>query len=297
MSILPYSYKAYLLIRAKVGMFLNYASFFDHISSGNKSLIALGQVPQKNTHKVAIYTAHQDFHNDVWESNLLEGIRLMGFQLITVANVEKNQDETNCKFDFTRANRGYDIAACRDVLRILKSIPDELLLINSSTAWDSSADTLIRRAQDLSLSDGHDIVFATQSFQTKEHGQSFFIYSIGDGVNILMQILESARNWKTKRATVYFGEILLTTKLREKKAKVGYLFAYHKLVQKYYLEPDVNSKTHKKLQINFPVNPAHDFWKVLVGSESQFVKRNLFKNKKGKFTFLPKSIEQVFTEN
>jgi hypothetical protein len=295
MSVSLYAYKAYLTIRGGIGKSLYYASSLDHVTAGQKSLITHGRLSLENSHKIAVYTAYQDFHNDIGERNLLDSIKLSGFQLLTIANVEKHRKEIISKFDFIRENKGYDIAACRDVLRKLNSVPVELLLINSSTAWDLNAALLIKKAQALSLNDQCDIVYATQSFQTKEHGQSFFIYARGDGVRILMEVLESAKNWKTRRATVYFGEILLLEKLRKQKAKVGFLFKYSELVHNYYLDPIYDSKTHKKLQMKLPVNPTHDFWKILIKLNSQFVKRNLFSVEKKKSVFLPNSIEEVFT--
>lgn len=296
MTISPFFYKTYLFIRGFIGKVLNFASVLDHVTSGNKSLITHVQKPLRGYKKIAIYTTYKDFHYDIWEKNLIEAIRVSGYELLMVANVNRGKEDAIPKFDFTRRNRGYDIAACRDVLRMLHTVPEELLLINSSTAWGSNARSVIEKAQNLSRAEQCEIVFAIQSFQPEEHGQSFFIYSEGHGVNALMETLESAKNWKTKRATVYFGEILLLRKLQKKAIKVGYLFKYNELVRNYCFDPTIRSKTNAKILIGFPVNPAHDFWKVLITLDSQFIKRNLFNTKKNKFDSFPVSIDQAFKD-
>lgn len=286
--------KQRLRLRSFFGVILNFASALDHFSASSKSLIVNGKVPKDIGDKIAIYVAHNDFHGDKWENNLFSKIKAEGFTLITVINRENLLNTQQGSLAFERFNRGFDIAACRDVLNLLQFTPKELLLVNSSTAWNLGKNSLISKTRELSKSMDLEVIYATQSFQTKEHGQSFYIFAVGSGVQKLMNDIARARNWRTKRATVFFGEIQAFQRLKNKGVKIGFVFPYRELLKKYSSLESKDPKTSLKIKYNFPVNPSQDFWKLLMLSGAQFVKRNLVATNPGKLLNAPKSCEDAF---
>jgi hypothetical protein len=290
-------FKFYIKLRFVVGRVLNLLTVIDHISAGNKSLVLKSQVSHFRASKIAIYVAFNDFHDDLWERNLFEGIRLCGFELITVSNVSESDHLFEGMFQMTRENKGYDLAACRDVLRALGYLPSELLLINSSTAWDSNARLLIEKAQSISQKNQTAIVYATQSFQPSEHGQSFFIYARGEGVFVLRDIYEKVKNWRTKRATVHFGEIRMFKKLRKTNVAVGYLFEYRQLSEHFRPNVPMKSLSERKYDLGLPLNPSQEYWKVLISLDSHFVKRNLVNKRHGRDINFPDTISEALTIN
>lgn len=288
-------FKCYIKLRITVGSLLNLLSVFDHISAGNKSLILRSRVSHFHASKIAIYVTFNDFHDDLWEKNLFEGIRLCGFELITVSNVSESDSFFEKRFQMTRDNKGYDLAACRDVLRTIGYLPSELLLINSSTAWDDNARLIIEKAQSLSLINKSPIVYATQSLQPSEHGQSFFIYARGEGVFVLRDIYENVKNWRTKRAAVHFGEIGMFEKIRKRDVGVSYLFEYRQLVEHFRPNVPIKSLGERKYNLGLPLNPSQEYWKALVTLDSHFVKRNLVNKRHDRDILFPVTISEALS--
>jgi hypothetical protein len=282
-----------LIIRKNVSKVLNILAIFDHITAGRKNLIFKGDSAKMHQESVAIYVVSGKLYCDSWEEILFNTLKDLGFQIEVIINgpIEKKGEHIN------RENRGYDLAAIKDFFDLYSWPIKELLLINSSIACNHEIRDLILNSRAMSLKDGKRIICATESIAPKPHAQSYFFYTSGEGVRILISAYRQMRNWRTKRATVVFGEIEILSNCIKYGAEAAYLFPYADILQLAALDPNLDRVTVSKMKLNFPLNPSLDFYKQLIQQKAGYVKRNLVAYNPSKLENPPKSIEDAFSTN
>jgi hypothetical protein len=284
----------YYKMRSFWGRALDLMLFLDHLTSDTKSKVLNPPKTPLIGNKVAIYVTHRDLHHDEWEKNLFNALNELGFEIVIGINSPKQMISKDYLY---RENFGYDIAASRDILNLYEQLPEEVFLINSSTAWSNAATLILQKARTAAKKSEADVIFATQSFQIQEHGQSFFIYAARNGVEPLRNALGRTRNWKTKRATVCYGELELARFCGLYTGKVGYLFEYELLQKQFMLNVHSGDLTYRLIQKGLKVNPSQHLWRELLAEGANFVKRNLVSSNPARLNKPPRSISQALKIN
>ena len=242
----------------------------DHYISKSDSLLRNKNKIKLQNKRLSIYTTYKNLYEDESERILFSTLRNMHFDVIQVVN---GKTSNNDKQLVKRKNLGYDLAACRDILNCLTELPEELFLINSSTEWDNLCFLNLQKTRELSIAEKKTIIFATQSKQPEEHGQSFFIYGRNQGVKDIIEAYSKHKNWFFKRTAIKYGEIPLMKSFN--KEDVGFLFEYEtllKLAKEYNLQ-NVTWYTKERIERGIPVNPSADFWELLQLLGAGFKKR------------------------
>jgi hypothetical protein len=147
------------------------------------------------------------------------------FLCFNVSNPEQIRTNISTEHFYTRKNKGRDLGILRDFLRSCpKDYNRPLLVLNSSCHWDyKKMDKIVENL----LTVKNEIVFGTISFQHFLHAQTFFIWVPSIHMPQFKEICTGEKyikNWKTKRATVRYGEKLLLRKLVDSGIEASVLF-------------------------------------------------------------------------
>jgi hypothetical protein len=275
------------------GRILNIISTLDHIASDRSTKIY--NIPEKiitlQKKSLAIYATYGDKAFDEWENNLFDQLNSLGFQILIVHNISNYTNQGK----ILRTNVGYDLAAIRDVIRLLNKMPEQLLLINSSIAYSQNFYKLINHARQIATSKNNPVVSCTESFQTRHHAQSYFFYAKGDAVFDLMRVYEKMKNWKTKRAAVYFGELRVMKQLSTLGREVKFIYPYEFILKKAIIRGLFQKSLKDKMPWNRNLNPTQHFWETLTSEGAPFVKRNLILMNPTNLKKRPNSIAELFS--
>lgn len=152
--------------------------------------------------------------------------------LIAVFNINHDPRVMSVGDDFPiylRKNFGRDLGALRDVLQMdslsISKYPT-ICVLNSSCAWDISKISKCLMAGDLD----NEVTFLTDSIQGGHHIQSYFWKMNGKTAEKLSVSLKSSfKNWKSKRATVFYGEKRVLKILESEKITFKILYPWNLL--------------------------------------------------------------------
>jgi hypothetical protein len=278
-------------IRYAVGTLLEGLCFMDHLSAGNSDLLDQGDksffVQGK---KIFIYATYKGLVGDVWERKLLDELENLGFESIIVANGCASNTLLN-----GRKNLGYDLAAVRDITRRFVGEPLELLIMNSSVAWDMSMKNLIVQCRNHALSDPAQVIGMTESLQRRPLAQSYFFFAQEGGVRVLINAYAKMRNWRTKRASVTFGEMKLSESIRDEGIGIHYLLKYQILLSSCIQEPNCDSVVKMASDFGIYLNPTQHLWRAIFLNNFRFIKRNLVRNNPARMKTYPSSVDGAFS--
>jgi hypothetical protein len=212
----------------------------------------------------------------------------LGFRVIHINNVAKSPIRKNAGLDshFQRRNYGYDLAAFKDAFMILNGEPRSLLLLNSSIFYmPGGIKKLINESKLLDS----DVIGITESKQTREHIQSYFFYSeTKRGVEALRSAYSEMRNWRSKRATVYFGELRLKSNLERFGATTASLVPYDAVVTCALKHPSLLDKwVSDELKRGTFLNPTQHLWRILFELNVPIIKKNLISSNPAKLKSRP----------
>ncbi len=261
----------------------------DHYFSSKKNKILNPQIVYTSGKSIAIYASHTEHKFDVWELGLFTQLNALGFQTITVNNFSMTDSRLD---DFFRLNRGFDLAAHRDVINLFDSKPSELLLLNSSVAYDSNLTQMIENSRQISVA-SPTIVAATDSYQTKPHVQSYYFYAKGESVEKLAQVYREMKNWKYKRTAVTYGEIPILEKLVNLGCTCTVLYPYNSIKEIAVKSEILDKHVLNKIRSNVPINGSQHLWRELRSLGAPYIKRNLFTSNPAKVDGVPSSLEDV----
>jgi hypothetical protein len=193
---------------------LNALCYLDHLAATNESLVLdESQISDLifSQQTVQVYVSYGD--ND---SNIAKLKVFFPGSTLIIRNIDEQNFSNQSSEIIYRRNRGFDLGAYRDGIRILKKhqFKGNILLINSSVDWD--VERLAQLQKNFIESANEKLVFLTESFQGVQHYQTFFIWI---PANLVDQFAEMAStiwlNWKRKRSTVVFGEQKLFAELQQ----------------------------------------------------------------------------------
>lgn len=283
------------LLRSIGGKLLDYLAYLDHVTATYNNLIEFQSKPiDLNGRSIAVYVTYQKLHNDKWEANLFATLRDLGFTIYVVINSNKSEIITS---SLSRKNRGYDLAAVRDFLKISYGNPKEFLIVNSSVAWGPGSKDLFLRMRSMALKETVPIISAVESIQKRRHAQSFLFYSTNDNFLTLRTVYLGMKNWRSKRSTVKFGELMILEEILKLGVQVEFLFPYKNLTDFAKKYPHLSHQTEFFLKRNIPVNPTQHFWKLLLLGNAHFVKRNLISNNPARLDSAPGDISSAFEKD
>lgn len=190
-------------------------TYLDHITSNRESLIWNSEnfsenyvfEPIKTLTPVLVYVCPCLDSLDRYDRAFIRKMSAR-HELILLSNCSKHAVHSAGDQNpvFTRKNRGRDLAAYRDVAKILGSrgLERDVLFLNSSCYWDPN---LLAKFIGCEIS-SDSISFMTSSSQSKFHFQTYFIYVPVHLFEAFTNgILNNFRNWRLKRTAVHFGEL------------------------------------------------------------------------------------------
>jgi hypothetical protein len=283
---------AHHAIRSVGGKILDLISGLDHLTASSSNLLN-HQVNSINIDRksIAVYVSYKNLHNDEWEENLFETLKSLGFVIFIIVNTDKIEVT---KSFLVRRNSGYDLAAIRDFLNSSHGTPNEFLIVNSSTAWrPNSIDTFLR-LREISSMENAPIVSGIESLQKQRHAQSFLFYATSRNFHVLKAVYLEMKNWRSKRATVRYGEIPMLRKIQNNGLKVEFLYPYQYLLELASTHLDLSFQTRFLVNRGIPVNPTQHFWQILISNGAEFVKRNLISKNPSNLSNTPDDLMSVF---
>ena len=270
-----------------MGILLDGILRLDNLLAGKKNLISVvNKHALLDSKKVIIFATHTSYQLNKGDLLLFDLAVNYGFQVVVVTNcdsisalmLEPVTWARQNVHHLLRKNRGLDLAAHRDVLRLLPPGVEELILINSSVYWDP------RKFWNLYLSLSSPgqtplIWAATESLQRGRHFQSFLFFALGsESVDGLKIIFNSMKNWRFKRTVINFGERGIPKIARKSDIEIKALFPYNFVVEQFQAHskssPDFADLDHL-LQNLVPLNPTQHFWSELIQAGAPFLKKNL----------------------
>lgn len=280
------------ILRNKLGSFYNSFYWFDHFLAGRENLIFEQRAIDVQDKCVAIYATFCEDDWDEWELIMFGVLKAQNFEIVTVNN-QKPWVQNSAAFK--RKNRGFDLAAVRDVMEMFNGIPSEILVLNSSVAYNHGFSKMISQSRKIASENPSDriIVGATDSMQSKHHMQSYFFFARGNSVEVLMQVYRKMKNWRFKRSAVFFGEIAILSKLKKMKIKCVALYPYNSLIRYALTQSSLRAETRKKIINNIPQNSTQQLWRELFSFGAPFVKRNLFNKNTGRVSGIPRNLKDA----
>ncbi len=263
-----------------VGGFLNWLSFFDHITSRKQPVMFIPKIEVREHSTFVSYahfTSSQQLENSDRET--INQIVSLTDQFIISTNKPELIDHLEVeRVAIQGRNRGFDLAMHRDVLVALKKSstwPQYLILTNNSLIWKSpnGFKEQFQECVRLSNDSGANIIFMTDSLQPRYHLQSYFIFvntSGAEAQKLIYRTFSKCRNWRVKRTAVFFGEKRLITRLSTStEAKV--MFPILTLLTIFL---KTNSISPEKIyQIASIINPNQHLVKEMLDLGAQFKKK------------------------
>jgi hypothetical protein len=246
-----------------VGLFLDFLSFFDFLTSKVHS----DSIPNPDElfppHKsVGIYVSYRDLCYDAYEEKLFKALKLRGFFTIKIINIDEPVHKVSSPDLIYRKNRAADLGAIRDILNNLQlESCQELIIFNSSLAFLGNIGGFI----DLIRQPYKDqITVGPQSFQKLMHFQSYFYYASGVGVSNLKNAFSVVKDFRFKRTLINFGEIRISRRLISSRITLNIPFSYELI-------------SGKKLSwfraLGISNNPSLDYAENLIRLGAPFIKR------------------------
>jgi hypothetical protein len=278
------------LIRKSGGKILTLLSFFDHMTATKKNeIIAPHKIVIGSNVDLCIYVTFKEAKLQDYSLRVVRELESLNYQVIHINNdvTEKNPYQSPIEFSFQRRNYGHDLAAFKDTLNLLEGKPKSLLLLNSSMFYlPGGIQSLVERA---GRSAG-DVIGITQSMQTRDHIQSYFFYSkTKEGIDALFSTYSQMRNWKTKRAAVFFGELRIKGVIESFGATTNVLVSYNEIVASALSLPKfVDDWVYKKLKRGIYLNPTQHLWCLLFELGIPALKNNLMNINPARIKFRPR---------
>ena len=259
------------LLKAPLRLVYNLYGYVDHLTSGHSQLIARSPIGEPDTTEDVselssfLYITHCLYKLEEVEINFLKNLRSNNKRTFIVCNCNQHLDHPTSDIGpiWTRQNRGRDLGAIRDFMRMNFDLIENsnLCIINSSCFW--SQKRLQKMIIEISCSDRNGILFGTKSLQGVEHFQSYLIVIPMAYLQTFANITENFRNWRSKRAAVVFGEYKLTLYLKKEGLRTQAIY----------------SEQFKKIALGFEnrkQNPSIAHAGILLDFGAPFVKKSAF---------------------
>lgn len=276
-------------VRKIGGKFLTFFSLFDHLTASKMNKVEDSReilVGKKDN--LCLYVTFMEEVLNQTSLQLVSELEGLGFRVVHINNVAKSSIRKNAGLDshFQRRNYGYDLAAFKDAFMMLNGDPRSLLLLNSSIFYmHGGIKKLINESRLLHS----DVIGITESKQTRQHIQSYFFYSeTKRGVEALRSAYSQMRNWRSKRATVYFGELRLKSNLERFGASTASLVPYDAIVTYALKHPSLLDKwVSDELKRGTFLNPTQHLWRILFELNIPIIKKNLISSNPAKLKSRP----------
>jgi hypothetical protein len=248
--------------------------------------------------KVCVFS-HFDRRGHIWPHtrNYIDALIEEGFAVVFVSNsASLNSDSeafatSRSAAIILRRNKGYDFGAYRDgLLHLGEGVHGLKCLIFAN---DSVYGPLIPLRSMLNRMDFSimDVWMATDSWQTKYHGQSYFMAFGPTALKHLafMRFWSSVPNLIFKHSIIRRCEVGLTQHFLSAGLRVGAVWRYLDLVDRISSRDLKNESLHladasmialiQSSQKNLPVlNPTHQLWLELLRDDFPFIKRELLRD-------------------
>ncbi len=248
--------------------------------------------------KVCVFS-HFDRRGHIWPHtrDYIDALIEEGFAVVFVSNsASLNSDSeafatSRSAAIILRRNKGYDFGAYRDgLLHLGESVHGLKCLIFAN---DSVYGPLIPLRSMLHRMDFSimDVWMATDSWQTKYHGQSYFMAFGPTALKHLafMRFWSSVPNLIFKHSIIRRCEVGLTQHFLSAGLRVGAVWRYLDLVDRISSRDLKNESLHladasmialiQSSQKNLPVlNPTHQLWLELLRDDFPFIKRELLRD-------------------
>jgi hypothetical protein len=274
-------------------------------------------VSKKNTHGMVIRTikgaeqikdkvcifSHFDRRGHIWPHtrDYIDALIAEGFAVVFVSNsAALNSDSeafatSRSAAIILRRNKGYDFGASRDgLLHLGEGVHGLKCLIfaNDSVYGPFIPLRSMLNRMDFSIMD---VWMATDSWQTRYHGQSYFMAFGPSALKhaAFMSFWMSVPNLIFKHSIIFRCEVGLTQYFLSAGLRVGAVWRYLDLVDRISSRDLKNDSLHladasmialiQSSQKNLPVlNPTHHLWLELLRDDFPFIKRELLRDNPAK---------------
>jgi hypothetical protein len=285
------------IVRRIGGKILYFLSFFDHITARSNSKIHFPkEIDVDLNPNICVFVTYGESRLSSTSASLIKELDDFGFKVIHINNSKelRNSEFLGNLSSFLRSNYGYDLAAVRDAFRLFNELPKSILILNSSVQYlPGGLEKMLFSSRMLDC----DVIGATESFQNRSHFQSYFFYSQTElGIRSLSQEYERMRNWRSKRASVSFGELRIVENLKRRNVRVGSLIPYQSAVEAALQNTSlIDDSVLEDLKRGVALNPSQHLWQVLLYLDLPIVKNVLLKYNPAKLKNAPKSITEVIS--
>ena len=274
----PSRHRLIRIIRLTTGKIIDAFLLILNPFISKRSLLS-GVFPELHKSRIAIYARYGDFIGE--ERVLIDKLKSLGYGIVIVEN---GHDFSLGKFSsqdlvILRKNRGFDLAAFRDVIKHLTT-QSEVLLINSSLYWN--ADRLERAIIKIqSEASFNSVTYLTDSRQGGHHGQSYFMYLKLDSIRLAEFqnfMVAKVKNWNFKRMAVTCGEKKVSSYFTSNESiECKFLFSY-KHVENQYLDLPKSQREDwvtRLIQHGIKLNPTQHLWPALEVMDFPGIKKSL----------------------
>lgn len=256
-----------------------------------KNSMDRSELPGSKVAVIAIFPDSKELRPDVFK--LSEMLNQDGFGVLIVSNSRIQCEIPKGAIFFERENKGFDLSAVRDVLRILDTTSiDELLVINDSVYW--SVEKFFVVLSELRAK-GDGIWSLVESLQGGRHMQSFFFYlsdlsSQKVLVKGFMDVFSRIKNSNSKRHIVWYGEKMIYSRLKSIGIEIQPLYLYDHVLNNFLQNLVYDGEYVDRINIlkliskGIPLNPSLHLCESLIRMNAPFLKKSIVTSNPVEFT-------------
>ena len=272
------------------GLIASFAWKVDARTAGVRSAIlsATGAIDPRSPRALLYVHFSRDGSPTAWEAACLTDARASGIGVCVVVNSRRGavivrRWATLADLVIVRANRGRDLAAYRDGIRLLRGsgYGGPLALANGTVFWRPGAfSELFDAAEAL----GADVVGATSSAEGEPHLQTFWLrLSPAVSEERLQLLIDGWRDYRTRGAAIRYGELPSTRRAELLGYSTAAVFPYDSAVAALRgraADGSTAAKARRRRAIRLidrgrPLNPTQFMWSELLGLGFPGIKRDL----------------------
>lgn len=278
-----------------VSRFIQLISWPIYLLNDSKSLLKNDMVstelPRSKVAIMAIFPNSNELRPDVFK--LSDKLNQDGFRVFIVSNGKVRCELPKGAVLIERVNKGFDLSAVRDVLRILNAESiEELLVFNDSVYWNDDKFFVILHEL---RAKGDGIWSLVESLQGGRHMQSFFFYlSDLSSQKVLVKNFKDVflriKNSNSKRHIVWYGEKMIYSRLKSFGVEVKPLYQYDHVLENFRQNFVSDGRFVDQVNIlrlidkGIPLNPSLHLCESLIRMNAPFLKKSIMVGNPAEFT-------------
>ena len=270
--------------------------YLDYVISRNVSEVDFPTFTGMNQ-RVFVFAHHSKTTLDVFDREILNSMRKLGFYTIFVTDLKKTNQVT-ADLVLKKGSRGRDLGILRDFARIFQGTvfkSTEILFCNNSMMWN--AIKFEKLVASLSEYPNDTFIFPSNSNNPSYHVQPYLVYINLSSTNYrkFQQSFDWIKNFRLKRSIVRFGEYPMSKRLNGMGWEQAVIAPYKSVHQNFSLLHE-EDPTFRKLTTSVLLNPTQEMWDGLILSGIPGIKRSLVSLNPVGVINVPDSLESAFRQ-